>query len=263
MVKKENKLSWNMLMAFGFLLVLYQGFTGLTHQSTFQMFLIVLFVLAAFYGNIVELRRKVMLDRRREAAVQSELQQLPLRPVPEAAALPLPTRMQYLPASSQWSLYLYLSSACILILEIIFVVNALNPGDKFRDLHIQMAIILPIMGFALWIGTFLYRSTQRLYITEEGLTKRTLISKTTIRWKDAHLFAIHARTYTTTTLWGTFDGIWELASNKKIIHWTIPQLSAPGLLLRKTSFETYQQQMRGLLATIATQTRLKCYDLNG
>ncbi len=262
MVKKENKLSWTMLLIPVYLWILYQSITRQISQPLDLMIFYSIFILFLIVGIIAELRKKSRLDLRRESAARRELQEVKERSLPEVNALSLPERIQYLPASSQWSIYLYLSTAFILILEIIFIVNALNPGDKFRDLHIQMAIILPIMGVAFWIGTFLYRSTQSFKVTEDGLTKRTLLSKTTILWKDAHLFAIHARTYNTITFGGTPDGILELASNRKIIHWTIPRFSLPGLLLRKTSFETYEQHMQGLLATIAARTELVCYDLN-
>src|SRR5690348_4375604 len=188
MLKMENKLSWMMLFIPIYLLILYQGLSHQVSPSNYGVFFYIFFVLAAIVGVIVEVRKKMALDRRREAAARGQFQQGKMRLLPEVPTLSLPVRFQYLPSKGQWSFFLYFSTVVLLILEIVFLVGAFNPGDPFRDLHTQMAITLPIMGLALWVGTHLFRSYQWLTVTDDGVTKRTLVGKTIIRWQDARLF---------------------------------------------------------------------------
>src|SRR5579871_570510 len=135
MVKRENKLSWMMLFIPVYLLILYQGFSHQVSQSKDAVFLYIFFVLAAIAGVIVEIRKKMALDRRREVATRGEFQQGKIRLLPEVPALSLPIRFEYLPGKGQWSFFLYFSTVFLLILEIVFLVGAFNPGDPFRDLH--------------------------------------------------------------------------------------------------------------------------------
>ena len=219
-----------------YLWILYQGFSHQVSQTRYDVFLYIFFVLAAIGGIIVEIRKKMALDRWREAAVRGEPQQGKIRLLPEVPALSLPVRFQYLPSKGQWSFFLYFSTVFLLIFETVFLVGAFNPGDPFRDLHTQMAITLPIMGLPLWAGTYLFRSTQWLTVTEDGVTKRTLIGKTTIRWQDARLFATHASTYPNAAFWGNSE-FFELSSSRNIIHWSASQhadsdCSFVGLLTR-------------------------------
>lgn len=260
MVKKENKLSWMMLFIPVYLLILYQGLSQQVSQSKYSVLIYTFFVLVSIAGIIVEIRKKMALDRRREAAARGELQQGKTRLLPEVPALSSPVRFQYLPSKGHWGFFLYFSTVFLFIFEIVFLIGAFSPGDPFRDLHTQMAIALPIIGLALWIGTYLLRSTQWLLVTEDGVTKRTLIGKTTIRWQDARLFATHASTYPNASFWGNSE-FFELSSGRNIIHWTASQPVVFGLFIRRVSYEQYEQHMQGLLATIEAKTGLKCYDL--
>ena len=262
MVNKENKLSWMMLFIPAYPLILYQGLSHQVSQSKYSVFIYLLIVLGAIAGIILEIRRKVALDRRREAVARGELEQVKIRPLPESSALSLPVRFQYLPGKRQWGFYLYLSTVFLLIFEIVFLVGAFSPGDPFRDLHTSMAITLPVLALALWLGTYFFRSTQWLIVAEEGLTKRTLLSKTTMRWQDARLFASHAPTSSNSSLSGNPVDVFELSSSSEIIHWTGSQHIVFGLYLRRIPHETYEQHMQALLATITAKTGLKCYDLS-
>src|SRR5689334_21829875 len=138
MVKKENKLSWMMLFIPVYLLILYQGLSHQLSPANYSVFFYIIFVLAAIGSIVAEIRKKMALDRRREDAARGELQQGKIRLLPEVPALSLPIRFQYLPSKGQWSFFLYFSTVFLLILEIVFLVGAFNPGDPFRDLHTQM-----------------------------------------------------------------------------------------------------------------------------
>jgi len=257
-----------MLIPIAFLITLIQNISNQkiahTPLSNIALFLFGCITIGWIVQVILEIRKKIRLDHQREAAARGKIQrQVQEQPQPDPNALSLPVQIQHLSSNRLWLPWLYFCTAFIVVFELIFIINMLQPSDRFRDLHIQMSIILPICLLMLWGGTFLYRSYQWLEVTDERLTFRTLVSKKTIYWKEARLFAVHTAIPSAFTFSFTreSDDVFELSSAKRIIHWTWIQNTTPVLIKEKTSFEIYQQQMRGLLQVITAKTRLPLYDL--
>ncbi|HEX6483179.1 MAG TPA: hypothetical protein VF043_30410 [Ktedonobacteraceae bacterium] len=264
MVKKENKFSWTMLITLGFIAFITQNIVypiPSRNISTIALILWCFFALVSIGQVATEIRNRIRLNQQREAAARGETQKLAQKqPDPDPHALTLPLRIQHLPRNGMWIGLLYLYTVCFVILEIVDISTALQPVDAMRDLHVQLAIIFPVMLVVLWIATWLYRSQQWLEVTDDGLAFRSLISKKAILWKDARLFAVHLPISASRPIFAT-DDIFELSSAKRIIHWTWRKGWFPSQVVRtKVHPETYQQQLQGLLSIIRAKTGLSLYD---
>src|SRR2546423_1809401 len=160
MVQKENKLSWTMLMIIVFIALLIQNifYPGPSRSiSNIALLLWSVFGLFQILQIVAEIRKKTRLDRQREASARGDTQKLAQeQPVPDPHALSLPMHIQHLPRNGFWIALLYLYTVVILIFEIIDIFTALQPADAMRDLHVQVAIILPVTLIVLWLGTWLY-----------------------------------------------------------------------------------------------------------
>lgn len=207
---------------------------------------------------IAEVRKKMRLDRKREAIVQGEIQGQAVE-VPEVdiSSLSLPARIQYLPARGGSTELIVFGAIILFILELLFIIFAILPNSQY-DLQVQMAIFIPLFAIAVFGGILLYRSTQRLEITDDGLTFRTIFGKRTIRWKEARLFVLHTRITSSSLNSGK---VFELSSGKQIIHWTGLQGSSTFMVKTVTPFAEYERWMKALPALIEEKTGLKLYEI--
>ncbi len=255
MVKKENKLSWIMVGIIFYIVLLIQIIFYPAPSHSLSIIAIPgwsFFVLFWVWQVVAEIKKKIRLDQQREAAALGEVQKLAQeQPPADPRALSLPSRIQHLPRNGFWITLLYICTVVFLIIEIVFISIALQKRD------FQLAIIFPVTLIALWLGTWLYRSQQWLEVTDDGLTFRTLISKRTIRWKDARLFAV----ITASRPIFITDDIFELSSAKSIIHWTWKKGWLPSQMVKtKVDHETHQQHLKGLLSVITAKTGLPLHD---
>ena len=258
MVKKENKLSWTIIFTIAFIATLTQNIFNPVPSRSISTIAILswsFFALFWVWQIVAEIRKKIRLDRQREASARGDTQKLAQeQPAPDPHALSLPMRIQHLPRNGFWIILLYTCTVVFLILEIVFISIALQKRD------FQIAIILPITLIVLWLGTWLYRSQQWLEVMDDGLTFRTLTGKRTIRWKDARLFAVHPPITAYRPIYPT-DDIFELSSAKSIIHWTWRKGWFPSQVVKaKVHPETQRQQMQELLSIIRAKTELPLYD---
>ena len=264
MVKKENKFSWTMVGFIAYLALPIENFfnpvssRGMTTTTTVVLSF---FALTWLWQIVAEIRKKLGLDRQREAAALGEVQKLAQeQPSTEADTFSLPLRIQHIPRNGMWIVLLYIYTVVFLILEIVFISLTLQSRDANKDLDVQIAIIFPVTLVVLWVGTWLYRSQQWLEVTDDGLSFRTLISKRTIRWRDALLFAVHLPISASRPIFAT-DDIYEVSSARSIIHWTWKKGWFPSQVVRtRVHPETQQQQMQGLLSIIRAKTGLSLYD---
>ncbi len=191
------------------------------------------------------------------------------QPVPEAAALPLPTTLR-LHMYERITLPLVLAPLLMVFLIPIFV--GLISGTNIQQ-HTSLAppwywlSTVSIIVFALAAMVFLtflmyvalrWQVLYKIAVDEHGITTTYHRITSQIDWQDAHFFVLidlkknnPTRTY-------------ELSNEHTAVRWVCPPLrprtpfATPKML---TAYAAYQRDTQALLSLVAAKTALPLYDL--
>lgn len=197
-------------------------------------------------GTFRKLRRA---EQRRQLAFSSPQMVRLAQPllVADPAAIPLPTVIFSQPG---WAAYpLRLIGNWLLFVFWLFLWGQFHAGSIASLLLLAAATAL-LFSIVQHVGKYKW-----IEVSEEGLTLRDIISRRSIRWHEAELFAIAALVKTNQT-----SNQYELSSATTILRWS--REPAPSRLTRLSSpFPEYAWQMDGLLPLIAGKTGLPLHDL--
>jgi hypothetical protein len=214
----------------------------------------------AFYGALlllggIPLIRQVWCFRsaegRRQASVAPGSGYRPfatLQPVPNAAALPVPSTITQQPGWLAWVV-----CPPVVWCVVVFFPFVVAPEQV---LHLTLSFLaislLLTVSISIWL---LLPQYQRIEITAWGLAVKTAFGCHTIRWKEAQLFAIDG-----TLSFTNPPSRYELSSATTIVRWE--RQTSPALWPHLGQpFADYDQKMKALHAFIAAQTGLSLLDV--
>lgn len=203
-------------------------------------------------GNIRRIRRFKRLDKRRQAVAvlgdQIAPRALP-QPLPTTEVLPVPWTLSSGPSWLFFGLMVPLAFVGVLLLPLL----AFHPQNPLSPpAHLAVSILLTALLTA-WYP--LWTSYQRIDVTEECLSVRSLFRRCTLHWSEVSLFAIDPP-----TIAGDRTLTYELSSVTTTVHWK-QALSSSRLIALDRPFPEYEQQMEALLSFITAKTGLPLYDL--
>ena len=174
--------------------------------------------------------------------------------VADPAAIPLPTVIFSQPG---WVAYpLRLIGNWLLFVFWLLLFGQFHAGSIVSPLLLAAAIALPI---SIVQHVWKYKWIE---VSEEGLTLRDIVSRRSIRWQEAELFAIAASVKAGSTSTQPTSIQFELSSATTIVRWTT-ELKPSRLTRLSSPFPEYAQQMSDLLVLIAGKTGLPLHDLRG
>ncbi len=134
-----------------------------------------------------------------------------------------------------------------------FLFSGKHAGLLLAILGGAVVFLFIVISVALLIST--RRMRQYIQVSENGIQGRFLGQESSLRWDEIRLFA----------LWGGKSKsmrAYEIAGINGMVRWTIPVKKRwYNPLVPTQPFEEYNQQMRAVLALIATKTQLPLYDL--
>ena len=176
------------------------------------------------------------------------------QPVADPAAIPLPTVIFSRPSWVAYPLTLIGIWAGFVVW--LFLSGMFHAGSIVSPLLLAVAAALPLSVLALlsrykWIE-----------VSEEGLTLRDIISRRSVRWQEAELFAIAASVKGGSTSTEPTPIQFEISSATTIVRWTT-ELKPSRLTRLSSPFPEYARQMSDLLLLIAGKTGLPLHDLRG
>ena len=215
------------------------------------------FVLA-LVGSSLHYRYWKRIERRRLATAEGDHTLLAEdQPVPDAAALALPTAFKMRMRKAQIALMAILTEMGVILFS---VYGWFLFGSISFWLFLMGGTVLVLILVSLAVTT----SRQVLEVTEMGVRLRaSCLSglRGMVRWNEARLFAV----YNAPGAWR--DGAvltYELSSASSIVRWTcILRPNAFGLYMNPgMPLAEHNQAMQALCQVIAAQTSLPLYDLS-